>query len=70
MTTLSNEEKIAIVNQHKRTVEYSKYGIELSLMEENAVQSPSQTTLDSLNDQLSDLNSKLAALDAEILALS
>lgn len=70
MTTLSNEEKIAIVNQHKRTVEYSKYGVELSIMEENAVDSPNQSIVDSLNDQLADLNSKLAVLDAEITALS
>lgn len=70
MTTLSNEEKITIVNQHKRTVEYSKYGVELSIMEENAVDSPNQSTIDSLNDQLADLNSKLAVLDAEITALS
>jgi hypothetical protein len=70
MTTLSNEEKITIINQHKRTVEYSKYGVQLSIIEENAVQSPSQETLDSLNNSLSDLNSKLAALDAEIASLS
>lgn len=70
MTTLSNEEKIGIVNQHKRTVEYSKYGVELSIMEENSVESPNQAIIDSLNDQLADFNSKLAVLDAEITALS
>lgn len=70
MTTLSNEEKITIVNQHKRTVEYTKYGVELSIMEENAVESPNQETINSLNDQLADLNSKLTVLDAEITALS
>jgi len=70
MTTLSNEEKITIVNQHKRTVEYTKYGVELSIKEENAVDSPNQDAISSLNEQLADLNSKLAVLDAEITALS
>lgn len=70
MTTLSNEDKIAIINQHKRNIEYSKYGYEVSLIAENAVSSPDQSAIDSINDQISDLNSKLAALDAEIASLS
>jgi hypothetical protein len=69
MTTLSNEDKIAII-QHKRSVEYSKYGVQLSIIEENAITSPNTQTISSLNNELSDLNSKLAALDAEIAALS
>jgi hypothetical protein len=70
MTILTNEEKVAIINQHKRTVEYTKYGVELSILEENSVESPNQETLDSLNASISDLNSKLAVLDAEIASLS
>lgn len=70
MTTLSNEDKIAIINQHKRSVEYSKYGVELSILEENAITSPNSQTIASLNNELTDLNSKLSALDAEIAALA
>lgn len=70
MTTLTNEDKIAIINQHKRNIEYAKYGYQVSLIAENAVSSPNQDTIDSLNEQLSDTDSKLAALDAEIAALS
>ena len=70
MTILSNEDKIAIINQHKRSVEYSKYGVELSIIEENAVASPNSQNISSLNNELTDLNNKLAALDAEIASLS
>lgn len=70
MTTLSNEDKIAIINQHKRSVEYSKYGVQLSIIEENAITSPNSQTIASLNNELADLNSKLSALDAEIAALA
>jgi hypothetical protein len=69
MTILTNEEKISIIDQHKRSIEYSKYGYEMSLIEENAVSKPSQSTIDSLNQQIADMDSKLAALDAEIAAL-
>lgn len=69
MTTLSKEDKISIINQHKRNIEYTKYGIQLSIIEENAVESPSQDKVNSFNDQIADLDSKLAALDAELASL-
>lgn len=69
MITLSNEDKISIINQHKRNLEYVKYGVQLSIIEENAVDSPNQDLLSSFNNQIEDLDSKLAALDAELAAL-
>jgi len=70
MTILTNEDKISIVNQHKKNVEYSKYNLQVSLIEENAVTSPDQDAIDALNDKITEINKKLAALDAEILSLS
>lgn len=70
MTTLTNDDKIAIINQHKRNIEYAKYGYQVSLIAENAVSSPNEETIDSLNQQISDVDSKIAALDAEIASLS
>jgi hypothetical protein len=69
MTTLTNEDKISLINQHKRNVEFSKYNVELSIIEENAVSDPNEETLSGLNEQVADLNSKIAALDAELAAL-
>jgi hypothetical protein len=70
MTTLSNEDKISIINQHKRNVEYSKYNLTVSLIEENAVLSPDQEAIASLNDKIADHDKKLSALNAEINSLS
>jgi hypothetical protein len=70
MTTLSNEDKISIIDQHKKNVEYSKYNLQVSLIEENAVNNPNQDAIQSLNDQIADLNSKIVALDAEIASLA
>lgn len=69
MTTLSNEDKTSIINQHKRNVENSKYNLELSILEENAVSSPTQSTIDDLNAKIADLDAKLAVLDAELNSL-
>lgn len=70
MTMLSNEEKIVIINQHRKNLEYSKYNLDISLIEENAVDSPSQEAIVSLNNQIDDLNSKISALDAELASLA
>jgi hypothetical protein len=67
---LSNEEKISVVNQHKRAIEYSKYNLTVSLIEENAVLNKDQDTIDSLTAKIADHEGKLAALDAEIDSLS
>jgi hypothetical protein len=67
---LTNEDKISIINQHKRNIEYSKYNLQVSLIEENAVTSPDQDAIDSLNDKIVEVNKKITALDAEIASLS
>ena len=69
MTTLSKEDKIALINQHKRNLDYSKYNLELSIIEENALTSPSTAALDGLNAQIAEINSKLTALDQELDSL-
>lgn len=69
MTLLTKEDKVSIINQHKRNLEYSKYNVEISILEENSANVPNQDVIDSLNDQTEELNNKIAALDAEITSL-
>ena len=64
MTTLTNEEKAAIVNQHIKNLEYSKFNLELSLVEENAV--ASSDSIVSLESQLTELGLKKTALLEEL----
>jgi hypothetical protein len=70
MTTLTNEDKISVINQHKRNIEYSKYNLQVSLIEENAVSVPNTEAISSISNQISDLDDKLSALDAELDSLS
>lgn len=67
---LTNEEKAGIVNQHKRNIEMNKYNLQLSLMEENALDTPNAETVASLNAQIADLTDKLAVLDTELDSLN
>jgi hypothetical protein len=66
---LTNDEKRNIVNQHLRNLEYSKFNVEISLVEENADPSPNQENLDSLAGQLATINGKMEALTAELAAI-
>jgi hypothetical protein len=67
---LTNEQKSDIVNQHLRSLEYSIYNIELSIMEESARLAPEDSMLDSLNSSLSDLNAKKTVLLNELASLN
>jgi hypothetical protein len=67
---LSNEEKVNIVTQHIKNVEYSLYNLNLSLIEENAVSSPDAAKIISLNDKIADLDAQKVALQTELTNLS
>jgi hypothetical protein len=66
---LSNSDKIVIVEQKIKNLAYQKYGIELDLQLENAVASPDEENLASINARLADANAKLDILNAEKASL-
>lgn len=63
--TLSNEDKLSIINQKIRSAEYSKYSSELDLRLEQSVQEPDQEVIADLNLQISNANAKLSILTEE-----
>lgn len=65
---LTNEEKAGIINQHIKNLEYSIFNIEMSLIEEKAVEV--SATADSLESQLAELNLKKSALLSELKKVS
>ena len=69
MTTLSNDDKLVIVDQKIKNLEYQKYSIQLDLQLENAVASPNASTVSNLNGNLTDLNAKIAILETEKASL-
>jgi hypothetical protein len=67
---LTNEEKAAIVTQHMKNIEYSIYNLEVSVIEEEAVQSPDAEKISALNSDITELNAKKAALTTELALLT
>lgn len=67
--TLTKEEKIDIINQHLKNLEYSKFNSEISLVEESAASEPQQNLIDEIQGQIDSINAKKAALLSEISSL-
>jgi hypothetical protein len=64
-TTLTPEEKILIVDQHIRSLDFSIYGLEVEAIQINAMENIDQESLDIINQKLESLNTKKAALEQE-----
>ena len=67
--TLTNEEKIDIINQHLKNLEYSKFNSEISLVEESAAIEPQQNLIDEIQGQIDSINAKKTVLLSEIASL-
>lgn len=63
---LSNDEKATVIITHLRNLSYTKYNTELSIIEEESLVAPSAENLAQLNAQLVTVNTKVAALAAEL----
>jgi hypothetical protein len=68
--TLTNEDKIGLISQHKRNIEMNKYNLELTLIEENALSTPNAETVANITAQVNEAAAKIAALDAELASIS
>ena len=62
---LTNEEKLNVVNQHIKSVEYSLYGHQLDLIQANAVASPDAGQVSAINARITEANAVKAALVIE-----
>jgi cell division protein FtsL len=66
---LTNIEKAAIVNAAIKAVVTGIYTLEISLISENASESPNQNNIDSITQQIADQELKKSALMAEYAKL-
>ena len=67
--TLTKEEKTTIINNHQKNILLNKYNIEVSIIEENAKETPNSNILAELNNQLQECDDKLIVLQQELDSL-
>jgi hypothetical protein len=63
------KEKVTIITQHLRSLGFTKYNIEVSILEETSL-NESSTTLTNLRGQLAEVDTKINALESEAQSLS
>jgi hypothetical protein len=66
---LNNEDKINIVTQHIRGIVTNVYNLQVTLISEQAVDSPNQTNIDRLNLEIAQENLRHSALISELESL-
>lgn len=62
---LTNEEKLGILNQHLKSVDYTIYGLQLDLIEAQASETPDAVQISSINGRITSANAKREALVEE-----
>lgn len=69
MTILTKTDKLQLITSHQRSIEYSKYGLELDILQENAKSVPNQEEISRLEDLVDEADRQLAALNTERISV-
>jgi len=66
MTTLTNADKVNIINSKMKNLVYTKYNLDLDIIIENAKVTPSAASVSSLNSSIAEITTQIAALQTEL----
>lgn len=61
---LNDEDKDSIIENHLRNLEYSLFNTEMSILAANSIDTPNTEVLANLNNEITDIRSKITALKA------
>ena len=66
MTTLTNADKVNIINSKMKNLVYTKYNLDLDIIIENAKVTPSAASVSALNSSIAEIVAQIAALQTEL----
>lgn len=66
---LNNAEKISIVEQHIKNLEFSRYNLQTTLLAEQALTSPDTAVIMNAENRIAEIDAKKAALTTELASL-
>lgn len=67
---LTKEEKAQIIISHVRNLAFSKYNLEIDIIQENAKAEPYAGTITSINAQIDEIQDQISALNAELVIVN
>ena len=66
MTTLTNADKVQVINSRLKNLLYAKYNLDVDKIVENAKSTPIESVIEKYNDSISEINLQISALTAEL----
>ena len=66
MTTLTNADKVQVINSRLKNLLYAKYNLDVDKIVENAKSTPTESVIEKYNDSISEINLQISALTAEL----
>jgi len=67
---LTNAEKILIIDQHLKNLEYNRYNLQVSILELTSETNPKQESITDIQAQIDSIVAQQTALSAEIASLT
>ena len=69
-TNLTKEEKAQIISSHIKNLKYTRYNLEIDIIQENAKSTPSESAIVSFNSQIDDVDSQILTLQAQLTTVN
>lgn len=66
MTTLTNSDRVTIINSKMKNLAYTKYNLDLDIIIENAKVTPSASSVSALNSSVAEIVAQIAVLQTEL----
>lgn len=67
---LTKEEKAQIISSHIKNLNYTKYNLEIDIMQESAKNNPSESALNNFNTQIDEVDNQILALQTQLTAVN
>ena len=63
---LTKDEKAQIINSHIKSLAYTKYNLEIDVVQENSKSAPVASSITAFETQIQDIQGQIAALNTEL----
>jgi hypothetical protein len=67
---LTKEEKAQIITNHIKSLSYTKYNLEIDIVQENAKSSPVLSSIAAFENQIVDIDGQISALNTRLTAVN
>jgi hypothetical protein len=67
---LNKEEKAQIISSHIRNLSFTRYGLEIDIIQENAKNNPQTVEIENFQSQIDAIDNQISALNAELIKVN